>query len=62
MEYMKVKDIETAYKVLRSFGYTPINMDWYVKQGLSVCGIPSVETYGPNFFNHPKMYVEIEQG
>lgn len=55
------KTLEEAYGLIRSAGLTPLDMSWYVKNGIKVDGVGSVETWGPATYNHGKMYVKIEE-
>ena len=52
-------NILEAYAIIRKAGLTPIPMEWYLKRCIPVSGVSSVETYGPSFYLHPKLYVPI---
>lgn len=54
------KTLEEAYALIRKAGFTPIDMGLYVKYGIPVDGVGSVETWGPATYNHSKMYVKID--
>ena len=56
---MATTTLDEAYAAIRAAGLTPITMDWYVRCGIPVAGVASVETYGRATYNHPKMYVQV---
>ena len=56
---MKTVDtLDDAYRAIWAAGYRPIPMEWYVRQGIPVETVVSVETI-PGTFGHPRMSVAV---